>query len=153
MSMDNDMNDGKPATEAAGGATSAEETRSSLTKPPSIAEGGTPVPGSRLSREELNYLRRRIVQQLKTVRDPEIPVDIYELGLIYLIDIDDDWNVRIDMTLTAPACPVAGEMPRWVHDAVSQIEEVQNVGVNMVFDPPWDPNLMSDEARLELGMF
>lgn len=150
MSMDNDMNDTNSVTEAAG---AVDDPRPSQPKPPSVAEGGTPVPGSRLSREELNYLRRRIVQQLKTVRDPEIPVDIYELGLIYLIDIDDDWNVRIDMTLTAPACPVAGEMPRWVHDAVSQIEEVKNVGVNMVFDPPWDPNLMSDEARLELGMF
>jgi FeS assembly SUF system protein len=150
MTMDNDMNDTKPEIDVA---EPTGDMRSSQQKPPSVAEGGTPVPGSRLSREELNYLRRRIVQQLKTVRDPEIPVDIYELGLIYLIDIDDDWNVRIDMTLTAPACPVAGEMPQWVHDAVSKIEDVKNVGVNMVFDPPWDPNLMSDEARLELGMF
>ena len=122
-------------------------------KPPSVAEGGTPVPGSKLSKEELNYLRRKIVAQLKTVKDPEIPVDIYELGLIYIIDIDDEKCVRIDMTLTAPGCPVAGEMPRWVHDAVSAIEEVKSVGVNMVFEPPWNPNLMSDEARLELGMF
>lgn len=122
-------------------------------RPPTIAEGGTPVPGSKLSKEELNYLRRRIVAAIKTVKDPEIPVDIYELGLIYIIDVDDEKKVRIDMTLTAPGCPVAGEMPRWVHDAISDIPEVTGVGVNMVFDPPWDPNLMSDEARLELGMF
>jgi FeS assembly SUF system protein len=122
-------------------------------RPPTVAEGGTPVPGSKLSKEELNWLRRNIVKQLKTVRDPEIPVDIYELGLIYIIDIDDEKNVRIDMTLTAPACPVAGEMPRWVHDAVSKVEGVKSVGVNMVFDPPWSPELMTDEARLELGMF
>ena len=122
-------------------------------EPPSVAEGGTPVPGSALSKEQLNYLRREIVRQLKTVRDPEIPVDIYELGLIYIIDIDDDKNVRIDMTLTAPGCPVAGEMPRWVHDAVNKVQGVNNVGINMVFDPPWNSTLMSDEARLELGMF
>ncbi len=122
-------------------------------KPPSIEEGGTPVVGSKLSKEELNYLRRKIVAALKTVKDPEIPVDIYELGLIYTIDVTDEKKVRIDMTLTAPGCPVAGEMPGWVHDAVSEIPEVTGVGVNMVFDPPWDPSQMSDEARLELGMF
>ncbi|MCP4933977.1 MAG: SUF system Fe-S cluster assembly protein [bacterium] len=119
----------------------------------SIAQGGTPVAGSKLSKEELNDLRRKIVAAVKTVQDPEIPVDIYELGLIYVIDVTDDKKVRIDMTLTAPGCPVAGEMPGWVHDAVSAIPEVTGVGVNMVFDPPWDPNQMSDEARLELGMF
>ncbi len=122
-------------------------------KPPSIAEGGTPVVGSKLSKEELNDLRGKIVAAVKTVQDPEIPVDIYELGLIYVIDVTDEKKVRIDMTLTAPGCPVAGEMPGWVHDAVSAIPEVTGVGVNMVFDPPWDPNQMSDEARLELGMF
>ncbi len=122
-------------------------------RPPTVAEGGTPVKGSKLSKEELNDLRRKIVAALKTVRDPEIPVDIYELGLIYKIDVTDEKKVRIDMTLTAPGCPVAGEMPGWVHDALSEIPEVTGVGVNMVFDPPWDPNQMSDEARLELGMF
>ncbi|MCF6199184.1 MAG: SUF system Fe-S cluster assembly protein [Hyphomicrobiaceae bacterium] len=109
--------------------------------------------GSTLSKEEINFLRRKIVAALKTVKDPEIPVDIYELGLIYTIDVTDEKKVRIDMTLTAPNCPVAGEMPGWVHDAVSEIPEVNGVGVNMVFDPPWDQNQMSDEARLELGMF
>jgi len=122
-------------------------------QPPTVAQGGTPMTGSKLSKEEINYLRRKIVAALKTVKDPEIPVDIYELGLIYTIDVTDEKKVRIDMTLTAPNCPVAGEMPAWVHDAVSAIPEVNGVGVNMVFDPPWDQNQMSDEARLELGMF
>ena len=81
-------------------------------RPPTVAEGGTPVKGSKLSREELNDLRRKIVAALKTIKDPEIPVDIYELGLIYRIDVTDEKKVRIDMTLTAPGCPVAGEMPR-----------------------------------------
>ncbi len=121
--------------------------------PPTVAQGGTPMAGSKLSKEEINYLRRKIVAALKTVKDPEIPVDIYELGLIYSIDVTDEKKVRIDMTLTAPNCPVAAEMPGWVHDAVSAIPEVNGVGVNMVFDPPWDQNQMSDEARLELGMF
>jgi len=156
MMMDDEMDDLEKNADA-------EETQSQKStkdaaveqeaKPLTVAEGGTPVPGSKLSKEELNYLRRKIVAQLKTVKDPEIPVDIYELGLIYIIDIDDNKNVRIDMTLTAPGCPVAGEMPRWVHDVVASIEEVKDVGVNMVFDPPWDPTLMTDEARLELGMF
>ncbi len=122
-------------------------------KPPTVAEGGTPVPGSALSKEELNALRRDIVAQLKTVHDPEIPVDIYELGLIYKIDIDDDKNVEIDMTLTAPACPVAGEMPQWVQMAVAKVEDVRDVKVNMVFDPPWDKSLMSEEAQIALNMF
>ena len=122
-------------------------------QPPTVAQGGTPMAGSNLSKEEVNFLRRKIVAALKTVKDPEIPVDIYELGLIYTIDVTDEKKVRIDMTLTAPNCPVAGEMPGWVHDAVSEIPEVNGVGVNMVFDPPWDQNQMSDEARLELGMF
>ena len=83
--------------------------------------------------------------------DPEIPVDIYELGLIYKVDLDDDRDVVIDMTLTAPGCPVAGEMPGWVEDAVRQVEGIQYVTVNLVFDPPWDPSRMSDEAKLALN--
>jgi FeS assembly SUF system protein len=94
-----------------------------------------------------------MVGALKTVYDPEIPVDVYELGLIYRIDISDDRNVEIDMTLTAPGCPVAGEMPGWVHDAVASLDGVNDVRVNMVFDPPWDPSRMSDEARVALNMF
>jgi len=108
---------------------------------------------SALPREELERLTRDIIAALKTVYDPEIPVDIYELGLIYRIDIADDRTVTIDMTLTAPGCPVAGEMPAWVQKAVSEVEGVKDVKVNLVFDPPWDMSRMSDEARLALNMF
>ena len=116
----------------------------------------TPIPEQTVSaipQAELDALTDRLIEQLKTVFDPEIPVDIYELGLIYKVDVSDDKAVAIDMTLTAPGCPVAGEMPEWVHDAVVQIPEVISCTVNLVFDPPWDPSLMSDEAKLELNMF
>ena len=93
-----------------------------------------------------------IIGALKTVYDPEIPVDIYELGLIYGIEEDKD-NVKVKMTSTAPGCPVAEEMPKWVEDAVREVEGVKDVNVEMVFDPPWDMSLMSDEARLTLNMF
>jgi FeS assembly SUF system protein len=121
--------------------------------PPSIAEGGTPVEGSKLSAEQLEQMTADIVGALKTVYDPEIPSDIYELGLIYKIDIDDDRNVEVDMTLTAPGCPVAGEMPTWVENAVASVDGVGQVTVNLTFDPPWDQSRMSDEARLALNMF
>jgi FeS assembly SUF system protein len=94
-----------------------------------------------------------LIKQLKTVFDPEIPVDIYELGLIYKIDVNEKKDVDIDMTLTAPACPVAGEMPGWVKEAVLRVNGIGDVTVNMVFDPPWTPERMSEEARLELNMF
>ena len=94
-----------------------------------------------------------LIKQLKTVFDPEIPVDIFELGLIYKIDVNDKKDVDIDMTLTAPACPVAGEMPGWVKEAVLRVDGIGDVTVNMVFDPPWTPERMSEEARLELNMF
>ena len=105
------------------------------------------------STEEIERLTHDIVAALKTVYDPEIPVDVYELGLIYRVDVDDDRTVRIDMTLTAPNCPVAGELPVWVHNAVSTVEGVRNVDVRMVFDPPWEKERMSDEARVALDMF
>ncbi len=108
---------------------------------------------SAIPRAELDALTEKLVAQLKTVFDPEIPVDIYELGLIYKVDVSDDHQVAIDMTLTAPGCPVAGEMPDWVRDAVVKIEEVKSCAVNLVFEPPWDPSMMSDEAKLELNMF
>ena len=111
------------------------------------------APPSAIPQAELDVLTDKLVERLKTVFDPEIPVDIYELGLIYKVDVGDDYAVAIDMTLTAPGCPVAGEMPEWVHDAVVQIPEVTKCTVNLVFDPPWDPSLMSDEAKLELNMF
>ena len=111
------------------------------------------VSGSALSEEELDRLSGDIIRALKTVTDPEIPADIYELGLIYRIDVDNDRNVEVDMTLTAPGCPVAGEMPTWVQNAVQSVEGVGDVKVNLVFDPPWDQSRMSDEARLAVGMF
>jgi FeS assembly SUF system protein len=98
-------------------------------------------------------LRTEIVAALKTVYDPEIPADIYELGLIYDIAIDAERNVAITMTLTAPGCPVAGEMPHWVENAVNAVPGVANTTVTMSFDPPWDMGRMSDEARLALNMF
>ena len=106
-----------------------------------------------LAQAELDALTDKLIEQLKTVFDPEIPVDIYELGLIYKVDVSDDKDVVIDMTLTAPGCPVAGEMPGWVEDAVKEIPEVKSCKVELVFDPPWDPSRMSDEAKLQLNMF
>ena len=124
------------------------------------APGGTTAPhsaksepGASIPREELEQLTADIVAALKTVYDPEIPADIYELGLIYKIDVDDARNVAIEMTLTSPGCPVAGEMPSWVENAVSAIAGVGQVSVTLTFDPPWDKDRMSDEARLLLGMF
>jgi FeS assembly SUF system protein len=101
----------------------------------------------------LDELTDKLIAQLKTVFDPEIPVDIYELGLIYKVDVSDDLDVAIDLTLTAPGCPVAGEMPGWVQEAVMKIDGVKSCDVNLVFDPPWDPSRMSDEAKLQLNMF
>ena len=105
------------------------------------------------SQPALDVLTDKLIAQLKTVYDPEIPVDIYELGLIYKVDVSDDKDVAIDMTLTAPGCPVAGEMPGWVQEAVMKIDGVRVCDVNLVFDPPWDPSRMSDEAKLQLNMF
>ena len=108
---------------------------------------------SALPPEELDRLTEDLIAAMKTVFDPEIPVDIYELGLIYKIDIDDSRFVNIDMTLTAPACPVAGEMPTWVENAVNAVQGVSGVKVSMVFDPPWDQSRMSEEARVALDMW
>ncbi|THD59685.1 SUF system Fe-S cluster assembly protein [Phenylobacterium sp.] len=106
-----------------------------------------------LPQAELDKLTDQLIEKLKTVYDPEIPVDIYELGLIYKVDVSDAKDVVIDMTLTAPGCPVAGDMPGWVEDAVREIPEVKSCKVELVFDPPWDPSRMSDEAKLQLNMF
>ena len=111
------------------------------------------VNASALPQEEQGRLTDGIIAALKTVYDPEIPADIYELGLIYNVDIDDSRFVSIEMTLTAPACPVAGEMPMWVENAVSAVPGVAGAKVNMVFDPPWDQSRMSDEARVALDMW
>src|SRR4051794_36074802 len=109
--------------------------------------------GTAIAPDELDRLRRDVVSALKSVYDPEIPADIYELGLVYRVDIDDDRNIDIDMTLTAPGCPVAGEMPGWVENAVSLVEGVKNVTVHMVFDPQWTRERMSDEAKVALNWY
>ncbi|MCP3054469.1 SUF system Fe-S cluster assembly protein [Aurantimonas marianensis] len=124
------------APDANGGATSDQATSASA-----------------LPAEELTRLTDDIVGALKTVYDPEIPADIYELGLIYKIDIDDERNVDVEMTLTAPGCPVAGEMPIWVENAVSSVAGVGQVRVDLVFDPPWTPERMSEEAQVAVGWF
>jgi FeS assembly SUF system protein len=114
---------------------------------------GKSVADSAIPREELARLSDDIISALKTVYDPEIPADIYELGLIYKIDIEDDRMVKIQMTLTAPGCPVAGEMPGWVENAVNTVEGISGVDVSMTFDPPWTPDRMSEEAQVAVGWY
>lgn len=114
-------------------------------------DGVSPTP-SKLPQAELDRITDDLVTQFKTVFDPEIPVDIYELGLIYKVDINEEGHVDVDMTLTAPGCPVAGEMPTWVQTAAEKVAGVNSVKVNLVFEPPWTPARMSDEAKLELNM-
>jgi FeS assembly SUF system protein len=109
--------------------------------------------GSALPPDELSRLTDDIVNALKTVYDPEIPADIYELGLIYRIDIADDRAITVDMTLTTPNCPSAQELPTMVENAVASVPGVGTVKVNVVWDPPWEPSRMSDEARLVLNMW
>ncbi|SFV31648.1 FeS assembly SUF system protein [Devosia crocina] len=120
-------------------ADTAIDTRVAPTMPESLGE------------TEVQRITSDLIGALKTVYDPEIPVDIYELGLIYKVDLDDDRNLTIDMTLTAPGCPVAGEMPSWVENAARGVEGIQDVTVNMVFDPPWDASRMSEEAQVALN--
>lgn len=121
---------------------------------PNTSETQTSATADRTAQAiENERLTNDIVKALKTVYDPEIPADIYELGLIYRVDIAEEGFVEIDMTLTAPGCPVAGEMPVWVKNAVSAVPGVSEVKVNMVFDPPWDQSRMSDEARVALDMW
>ena len=119
-------------------------------KPPVNAAiaGSSALPG-----DEVNRMTDDIVSALKTVYDPEIPADIYELGLIYKIDIADDRSVKVDMSLTSPNCPAAQELPIMVENAVSSVAGVGPVKVDVVWDPPWDPSRMSDEARLVLNMW
>ena len=118
-----------------------------------FAEAWNEPQKSALSQAELDKLTDDLIEALKTVYDPEIPVDIYELGLIYKVDVSDDRDVLVEMTLTAPGCPVAGEMPGWVEAAVMKVEGVRSARANLVFDPPWDSSKMSDEAKLALNMF
>ena len=143
------MDDGKP-----------NDTDVSIDEAAVAAAPQAPEPAARSATEDdlealdaFEPLRNDIIAALKTVYDPEIPSDIYELGLIYDIAIDAERNVAIAMTLTAPGCPVAGEMPKWVENAVNAVPGVSNTTVTMTFDPPWDMSRMSDEARLALNMF
>jgi len=108
---------------------------------------------SAIPQDELERMSADIIAALKSVYDPEIPVDIYELGLIYRVEIEDDRMVKVLMTLTAPGCPVAGEMPIWVENAVSAVPGVSGAKVQLTFDPPWDQTRMSEEAQVALGMF
>jgi len=120
---------------------------------PEVTEGNRIVPSmsSAIPEDEVGRITADLIGVLKTVYDPEIPVDIYELGLIYKVDLDDNRHLTIDMTLTAPGCPVAGEMPGWVENAAMSVEGIQGVTVNMVFDPPWDQTRMSEEAQVALN--
>ncbi|KAB2684131.1 SUF system Fe-S cluster assembly protein [Brucella pseudintermedia] len=113
----------------------------------------TAFSASAIPQEELLRMTDDIIAALKTVYDPEIPADIYELGLVYKIDIGDDRTVKIEMTLTAPGCPVAGEMPGWVENAVGAVEGVSMVEVTMTFDPPWTADRMSEEAQVAVGWY
>ena len=120
---------------------------------PLTPDAGATAPSSALPEGELARLTDDIIAALKTVYDPEIPSDIYELGLIYKIDIADDRAVTIDMTLTTPNCPSAQELPTMVENAVASVSGVGEVKVSIVWDPPWDPSRMSDEARAMLNMW
>jgi FeS assembly SUF system protein len=128
------------------------EQQTTTVSTPDVAPSTT-AGGSELTAEQIEALRPRIVDAIKTVYDPEIPVNIYELGLIYDLDIDPKGNVAIKMTLTAPGCPVAGTMPQMVRDAVAKVEGLNDIDVDLVWDPPWDKSRMSEAAQLELGMF
>ena len=115
---------------------------------PQTTEDLPPIPQG-----EIERITNDIIAAIKTVYDPEIPVDIYELGLIYKVDIANDRSVHVEMTLTSPGCPVAGEMPEWVVNAVVGVEGVKKAKVTLSFDPPWDMSMMSEEARFALNMF
>ncbi len=129
------------------------EMDQTITTSETFAESWSEPQAAALPQAELDKLTEDLIAALKTVFDPEIPVDVYELGLIYKVDLSDDKDVLIDMTLTAPGCPVAGEMPGWIEDAVMTVPGIKSARANLVFEPPWDPSKMSDEAKLALNMF
>ena len=153
--MDNSMTDRQRQAEAMAnaqipGLTPENEAGDVAPKRDMLDVSGAPLdPPSDL---ELSRITTEVITQLKSVYDPEIPTDIYELGLIYKVELEDDRTLKVLMTLTAPGCPVAGEMPIWVQEACEAVEGVRRVEVDMSFDPPWTPDRMSDEARLELNM-
>jgi FeS assembly SUF system protein len=139
------MDDPKPEV---GEIAAAEVPAAESAAPAAAAEKPSTIPADEMAR-----LTDEIVNALKTVFDPEIPADIYELGLIYKVDIDDDRAVAIDMTLTTPNCPAAADLPGQVENAVAGVPGVREAKVNIVWDPPWDPSRMSDEARAVLNMW
>jgi FeS assembly SUF system protein len=122
-----------------------------LSAAPAEAEAVAPAPA--LAADDVARMTDEIITALKTVYDPEIPADIYELGLIYKVDIADDRKVTVDMTLTTPNCPSAAELPAMVENAVASVPGVGEVAVNVVWDPPWDQSRMTDEARVALNMW
>jgi FeS assembly SUF system protein len=128
------------------------ETQATAAEAPAV-EQAADGQGSALPAEEIERLTTDIVAALKTVYDPEIPADIYELGLIYKVDIANDRKVVVDMTLTTPNCPSAAELPAMVENAVASVPGVGEVKVNVIWDPPWDPSRMSEEARVGLNMW
>ena len=129
-----------------------EQTTTEVQAEPNVAEMTTDNASS-IPAEELERLTTEIVAALKTIYDPEIPTDIYELGLIYKVDIEDNRLVKVVMTVTAPGCPVAGEMPGWVQNAIGGVQGVMDVEVAMVYDPPRTPERMSEEAQVALGWY
>jgi len=131
--------------------TEQDTSEATLTAAP--AEAAAAAPASALPADEVARLTDEIIGALKTVYDPEIPADIYELGLIYKVDIADDRKVTVDMTLTTPNCPSAAELPAMVENAVASVPGVGEVAVNVVWEPPWDQSRMSDEARVALNMW
>ena len=145
--------DKPPAGEAPAVANESPAAEPVAAAAPDNAPGDAADKPSALPEAEIERMTSDIVAALKTVYDPEIPSDIYELGLIYRIDIEDDRSVLVEMTLTSPGCPVAAEMPGWVQNAVNTVAGVRETKVNLVFDPPWHSGRMSDEARLALNMF
>ena len=143
MTQARDIIELKPAESETSGADAAEGQ--------AATSGGSEIPV-----EELQRMTADIIRNLKTVYDPEIPVDIYELGLIYKVDISDSdgvSDVYVQMTLTSPGCPVAQEMPGWVQGAIMPIDGVGVVDVEIIWDPPWDPSMMSETAKMQLNMF
>ncbi|HET9716705.1 MAG TPA: SUF system Fe-S cluster assembly protein [Pseudolabrys sp.] len=130
-----------------------DETHDNAPVAEKLPENAAVIGSSSLPQQELTRLTDDIIAALKTVYDPEIPADIYELGLIYKVDIGDDKVVKIEMSLTSPNCPAAQDLPVMVENAVSSVPGVRETKVSVVWDPPWDPSRMSDEARLVLNMW
>ncbi len=135
-------------------ASTNESTATDERQPTTGAAAGTEAaPAEPAPADAADELKQKIIEVLKTCYDPEIPVNIYELGLVYKIDVDPEGNVSVEMTLTSPMCPVAGSLPPEVENKIRAIEGVRSVKVDVVWDPPWTPEKMTEAARLQLGMF